>query len=115
RRAIYTHTALTVVGRVTVAGFLVALPCAYQLLRAAQPEVIVLEHSHVHAHGARGFVDDVGARNDLRQVFAHGLANFLIVAQPVPRATREQLIPFRETGRAGICAAFAHVSDGLLR
>ena len=44
----------------------------------------------------RAVVDDVGAGNDLRQMLANRLAHFLIVAEPVACAAREQLIPLRQ-------------------
>src|SRR5437588_10528047 len=83
-----------------------ALPCpgALGFLGAAQPEVIVLEHAHRHPHGAGAPVDDVAAGDDLGEVGAHRLADLLVVAQPVARAAREQLVPVRPACRLALPA-----------
>src|SRR5207302_439614 len=81
-----------------------ALPGALALLGAAQAEVIVLEHAHRHAHGAGAAVDDVAAGDDLGEVGAHRLADLLVVAQPVARAAREQLVPLGRACRLALAA-----------
>src|SRR5690606_10659512 len=67
-----------------VSGLRGALAGALLLLWPAEPEVVVLEHPHGYTNGLRGVVDDVRARNDLRQILAYGIPHLLIVAQPVP-------------------------------
>src|SRR6185312_1371653 len=76
------------------------------LFGAAQAEVIVLQHSDRHPYGAGRVVYDIAAGNDLRKVFAHRLANFLVVSQPVARAARKQVVPLRGIG-AGVTASAA--------
>jgi hypothetical protein len=90
-----------------------ALTGALLILGATEAEVIVLEHPHRHSHGLRAVVDDVGARNDLRQMLANGVAHFLIVTEPVARAARKQLVPLREPERS-TTAAFVHCLSAYL-
>src|SRR6185312_2345686 len=92
-----------------VAGLGLALARALLLLGTAQPEVIVLEHAHRHAHGAGAVIDDFAAGDDVGEIGAHRLADLLVVAQPVARAAREQLVPFRGAGFfAALAARFVH-------
>src|SRR5262249_15860277 len=91
-----------------------ALSRALLVFGAAQAEVIVLEHAHRYAHGLRTVVDDIGAGNDLRQVLAHRVADFLVVAKPVTCTAREQLVPLRQPERTAT-AAFGHWSLSPLR
>ncbi len=91
-----------------VPGLGSALTDTLGLAGSPQPKVVVLEHAHRDAYGARAVVDDFAARDDLRQMLAHRFAHLLIVSQPVTRATREQLIPLRKPQRAGVSAALAH-------
>src|SRR5262249_15129784 len=86
-RALLARSTLTLRSLQNVARLRSALAGTLLLLRFAQTEVIVLEHAHRNAHGLRRVVDDIGARNDLREVLAHGVAHFLVVAQPVACAT----------------------------
>src|SRR6266513_4857131 len=87
-----------------------ALARALLFLRAPQAEVIVLEHAHRHAYRAGAAVDDVAAGDDLGEIGAHRLTDFLVVTQPVARAARKQLVPLRAAGGlAAITAVFVHV------
>src|SRR5262249_17456136 len=82
-------------------------PGALLFLRAAQAEVIVLQHPHRDADGPRALVDDVGAGDYLWQVFADRLTNLLIVPQPVARTAREEVVPLIRT-RSRLIGAFGH-------
>src|SRR6185437_120335 len=85
----------TLLGRIGehIAGLGLALAGALLLLRRAQTKVIVLQHADRHPHGARAAVDQLPARDDLRQVLPHRLADLLVLTQPVARATGEKLVP----------------------
>ena len=76
-----------------IAGFGLTLSDTLLLVRRSQSEAIVLEHAHRHAHGARATREDIRARDDLRQMLSHCLTHFLVVAQPIPCASREQVVP----------------------
>src|SRR5690606_17259842 len=91
-----------------IARLRLSLPDALLLVRVAQTEPIVLQHAHRHPYGARPAAEHVGARHDLRQVAPHCIAHLLVVSQPVPGATREEVVPARFAGTA-LCR-FAHVA-----
>src|SRR5262249_9640246 len=88
-----------------VARLGLALAGPLPLLGTAQAEVVVLEHAHRHAHGARTLVDEVTTGDDLGKIGAHGLAHLLVVAQPVARAAREQLVPLSRSGSCVVALA----------
>ncbi len=81
-----------------VAGPCGALADAFDLVRRTQPESVVLEHPHRHAHRRAAAGQHVGAGDHLRQVGANGVADLLVVAQPVARAAREQVVPGTSDG-----------------
>src|SRR5690606_35547180 len=93
-------------------GLGLSLTDALLLVRVAEPESIVLQHPHRHAHGARAAAQDVSACDDLRQVLAHRFTDLLVVTQPVARASREEVIPARLAGARTRCGparrVFAH-------
>ena len=54
----------------------------------------MLGEAHRHEHGAAaGAAQDVGPGDQVRQAFLDRLAHFLVVAQPVARAAREEVVP----------------------
>jgi hypothetical protein len=63
-----------------IAGFRRTLADALLLAGFREPEVIVLKHLDRHADGAGAAADDIRAGDYFRQVFAYGIANFLVVA-----------------------------------
>src|SRR5699024_9026263 len=90
RRAAVFPAALAI----DITGFAAALADAGLLRRAVQAEAVVLEKAHRHLHGAmRWPAEHITAGNQIRQLLAHGLAHLLVVAQPVARAAREQVVP----------------------
>src|SRR5690606_28284068 len=91
-----------------VARLHVALADAVRLARAPQAEVVVLEDPHRNADRSRALVDHVPAGNDLRQVLADRVADFLVVPEPVSGAAREEVVPAAEADRALFVAAFGH-------
>src|SRR5262249_40250428 len=90
-----------------------SLARALLFLRTTQPEVVMLQHTHGHAHRARAFVDDISAGDYLGEVLADRLANLLIVPQPVARTARKQVVPLSRT-RSRLIGAFGHVLVVLL-
>src|SRR5262249_28921816 len=86
---------------------------ALLFLGAAQPEVVMLQHTHRHANRPRAFVDDISAGDYLGEVLADRLTNFLIVPQPVARTARKQVVPLVRT-RSRLIGAFGHVLVVLL-
>src|SRR5690606_1942952 len=91
-----------------VARLDVALADPLCFARASQLEVIVLEDTYRHPHGARALVDHFPTGNDLRQVLAYRVADLLVVPQPVPSPAREEVVPAAEADRALMVAAFGH-------
>src|SRR5262249_11848173 len=97
---------------------------ALLLFGTAQAEVVMLQHPHRHAYGACGVVYDIATGDDLREVFAHRLADFLVMTQPVARSARKQVVPLRGIGTGLVAtatrganariSAFAHDDTGTL-
>ena len=78
-----------------VAGLAVALADAAALARVAQAEARVLEETDRHLDGAVGAWQHVAVRDQLGQLLADGGTNLVVVAQPVARAAREKVVPWR--------------------
>src|SRR6185503_19424892 len=68
---------------------------ALLLVGGPQLEAVVLQHAHRDAHRRGAAVEDVCTGDDLRQVLPHGIANLIVVTQPVPGSAREQVVPAR--------------------
>ena len=86
-----------------------ALPDSLLLLRRAQPEMIMLEHAHRHADRFRSAAQYVAAGDRLGQVRADGFSHLVVVAQPIARATRKEVIPICDRCSARCGLAFAHL------
>jgi hypothetical protein len=79
---------------------------AFGLVGVAEPEPGVLEKADRNLDGAIGARQEIAACDQLGQPVADGRADFVVVAQPIARASREQVIPLApgtrgidETGR----------------
>ena len=75
-----------------------ALAGALAFVGIAEPETVVLHEAHRHLDGAvAGIGEHVRARDHFRQVVANRLAHLFVVAQPVARTARKQLVPAAES------------------
>jgi hypothetical protein len=83
-----------------VAGLAVALADTLALAGLAQPEPRMLEEVHGHLHRAVGTRHHLAVRDELGKLLADGGAHFVVVAQPIARAAREQVIPIAVGPRA---------------
>ena len=89
-----------------VAGLAFALAGARFQPWRGQPEARVLQQAHRYLHAALPRIaDQVRAGDQLGQMGLHRLAHFLVMPQPVARATRKQAVPGLDGRRAHSCAS----------
>src|SRR5207237_2527927 len=84
-----------------VAGLALALARALVHLRVGEAKPRMLQE--LYRHGDRAVArpgHEVGIRQELGQALLHRIAHLLVVAQPVSRAPREEIVPGRLGGDA---------------